>query len=334
VINFIHHPSGGAPAADRRFCASNISRIQNRRQIMQGLTPEGERIVEDIARRHGFSTDAATSLLRALAAGNGTQAQFNHPELGGMGQWSQGGMIMIGDMFNNGLKARVDSLCCDLADLLRGQDVFARAPEPANSWQAQNYNVSGAAVSLFAQGFGAPTRNWWPADLRSPTSTGSQNDMHYAYFPSSNRLAIKQGGRVSVYDSGDNQIFGVSQQQGGDQSLTFTSQYGVVRLGDLKLVSSEDADAPAQATAPQAAAPQSVAPEYAAPQAFAAQSDAPSAYQPPPPPAAPQFQNAAGGAQTSTDIFATLEKLAELRQKNILSEDEFATKKAELLARL
>ena len=75
---------------------------------MQGLTPEGERIVEDIARRHGFSTDAATSLLRALAAGNGTQAQFNHPELGGMGQWSQGGMIMIGDMFNNGLKARVD----------------------------------------------------------------------------------------------------------------------------------------------------------------------------------------------------------------------------------
>ena len=151
--------------------------------------------------------------------------------------------------------------------------------------------------------------------------------MHYAYFPSSNRLAIKQGGRISIYDSGDHHISGVSQQQGGDQSLTFTSQYGVVRLGDLRLVSSEDADAPAQGTSPQAAAPQNIAPEYAAPeyaapQAFAAQPDA------------PQFQNAAGGAQTSTDIFATLEKLAELRQKNILSEDEFAAKKAELLARL
>ena len=306
---------------------------------MQGLTPEGERIVEDIARRHGFSTDAATSLLRALTAGNGTQAQFNHPELGGMGQWSQGGMIMIGDMFNNGLKARVDSLCCDLADLLRGQDVFARAPEPANSWQTQNYNVSGAAVSLFAQGFGAPTRNWWPADLRSPTSTGSQNDMHYAYFPSSNRLAIKQGGRISIYDSGDHHISGVSQQQGGDQSLTFTSQYGVVRLGDLRLVSSEDADAPAQTTSPPAAGPQTVAPEYAspdyaAPQAFAAQPDASSAHQQAPQSAERQSQSAAGGAQTATDIFATLEKLAELRQKNILSEDEFAAKKAELLARL
>ena len=263
---------------------------------MQGLTPDGERIVEDIARRHGFSTDAATSLLRALAAGNGTQAQFNHPELGGMGQWSQGGMIMIGDMFNNGLKARVDSLCCDLADLLRGQEVFARAPEPANSWQAQNYNVSGAAVSLFAQGFGAPTRNWWPADLRSPTSTGSQNDMHYAYFPSSSRLAIKQGSKISVYDTGENQIFGVSQQQGGDQSLSFTSQNGAVRLGDLKLVSSEDADAPAQATPPQAAAPQANAPEIAASQSVFTQAAAPNAAQP---------QNAAGGAQSSTDIFAT-----------------------------
>ena len=35
-----------------------------------------------------------------------------------------------------------------------------------------------------------------------------------------------------------------------------------------------------------------------------------------------------------TDVFATIEKLAELRDKGILSEQEFATKKAELLARL
>jgi hypothetical protein len=34
------------------------------------------------------------------------------------------------------------------------------------------------------------------------------------------------------------------------------------------------------------------------------------------------------------DVFATIEKLAELRDKRILSEQEFATKKAELLARL
>ena len=34
------------------------------------------------------------------------------------------------------------------------------------------------------------------------------------------------------------------------------------------------------------------------------------------------------------DVFATIEKLAELRDKGILSAEEFATKKAELWARL
>jgi hypothetical protein len=34
------------------------------------------------------------------------------------------------------------------------------------------------------------------------------------------------------------------------------------------------------------------------------------------------------------DIVKTIERLAELRQKNILTEEEFAVKKAELLSRL
>jgi hypothetical protein len=36
----------------------------------------------------------------------------------------------------------------------------------------------------------------------------------------------------------------------------------------------------------------------------------------------------------ATDIFTTLERLAELRHKGILSEEEFAAKKTELLRRL
>jgi hypothetical protein len=62
--------------------------------------------VTDVATRHRVSLDAAITLLGALAQGNGRQAQFNHPDLGGLGQWSQGGMIMVGDMFNQGLKYR------------------------------------------------------------------------------------------------------------------------------------------------------------------------------------------------------------------------------------
>ncbi len=74
---------------------------------MDQLTEEGRRIVDDVARRHGFSSDAVSSMLVAVSAGYGNQAQFNHPEFGGMGQWSSGGMIMIGDMFNNHLKGRI-----------------------------------------------------------------------------------------------------------------------------------------------------------------------------------------------------------------------------------
>lgn len=65
-------------------------------------------------------------LLQALIAGNGTMAQFMHQDLGGMGQWSRGGMTMVGDMFNNSLKAKVDGLCSELSDLLARQPGLSR----------------------------------------------------------------------------------------------------------------------------------------------------------------------------------------------------------------
>ena len=110
---------------------------------MQNLTPEGLRIVTDAAKRHGVSLDAALTLLGALAQGNGQQAQFNHPDLGGMGQWSQGGMIMVGDMFNQRLKYRVDVLCNKLAGFLSSQPL---ANDEARGFQSQSQ--SGGGVSL------------------------------------------------------------------------------------------------------------------------------------------------------------------------------------------
>lgn len=77
--------------------------------------PSGLRAVAD---RYGVSLDAVRHLMHALERGQGNMAQFDHPELGGMGQWSAGGMIMIGDMFNNGLKAQVAGLCTELAAAL------------------------------------------------------------------------------------------------------------------------------------------------------------------------------------------------------------------------
>ena len=81
--------------------------------------------------------------------------------------------------------------------------------------------------------------------------------------------------------------------------MTFTSQYGVVSVANLPLLR------PAGFSPPD-----NVQPSYL--------SDA-----------TQQSSNADEG-----DIFAKIERLAELRQRGILSDAEFASKKAELLGRL
>jgi hypothetical protein len=143
---------------------------------MQNLSPEGLRIAAEVAKRHGVSVEAVETLLGALARGNGRQAQFDHPDLGGMGQWSQGGMIMVGDMFNSSLKARVDALCNELASLLDRQPALGPVPE-----QLQSQVQRGGGVSLFVAGSGS-ANPWWPAELGNPASTGAQNDLRYAFF--------------------------------------------------------------------------------------------------------------------------------------------------------
>jgi len=275
---------------------------------MQELTPEGQRTLQDIARRHGVSADAVLTLLRALVAGQGVMAQFSHPELGGMGQWSQGGMTMVGDMFNQGLRARVDALCTELASVLRSQPSLAMAI-PSQS-QSQSQSSGSAGVSLFVAGTGSPAGAWWPAELGSPSSVGAQNDLRYAVFPTTHRLAIERAGRVTLYDTGDHVISGISQQQSGDQSLTFTSQRGVVRVADLPVVQGEGLRSVPSAEVKK--------PEPQPTPATASQA----AVSPPP------------SAEGSGNLLATLERLAELHQKGVLTEEEFTAKKAELLSRI
>src|SRR4051812_38557099 len=99
---------------------------------VQQLTDAGQRAVQELAQRYGVSVDAALALLFAVSAGGGTMAQFYHPELGGGGQWMQGGMTMVGDMFNGRLQYTVSGLCAELSTLLRNQQVFLPpAAEPS-----------------------------------------------------------------------------------------------------------------------------------------------------------------------------------------------------------
>jgi hypothetical protein len=293
---------------------------------MENLSVDGRRLLQDIAERNRVSLEAVTTLLQALALGNGTQAQFNHPDLGGMGQWSQGGMVMVGDMFNHGLKARVDSLCKELSLLLRDKALPFEGP---SSSQSQFQGVAG--TSLFVPD--SPSSNrWWPSELGSPDSTGSQNDLLYAWFSAPRRLAIQHGGQVQVYDTGDHTISGFSQQQGGGQSLTFTGNHGLVRVSELPLVDTQhrhSAEAPEAPEAPDQNAQTSAEQEQRLPpdavQAW--QSSQPSS-------AAPRMGSLPTQSVGTEDIFSKIERLSELHQKGIVTDEEFSAKKAELLARI
>ena len=284
---------------------------------MSRLTPEAAEIVTDIASRYGVSTDAVTTLLIAVANGNGMQAQFNHHELGGMGQWSNGGMTMVGDMFNNGLKATVDGLCSELSGLIAQRNVFVPLPR-STSTQSQSQQ---GGTSLFVAG---GSHSAWPDELGFPSSTGAQNTMRYGVFPEKRRLAVDIGGRVDVYDTGEHQISGVSQQQSGDQSLTFTSQYGVVRVADLPKVQIADVSEESEEND----IPSSLAENEVKP-VSTAMSPAPAVQE-----ELAQTANQIGASPDADGIITLIRKLADLREGGILTDAEFEAKKAELLSRL
>ena len=187
---------------------------------MRTLSSAEQKAIDELAERHGFSRDAVTSMLDSVSRGRGTMAQFDHPEFGGSGQWMAGGMTMVSDMFNDALKARVAALCTDLSNMM------ANNPTPAEP------------VSLFVPPAASVTRSWWPADLGTPASTGSQNNVRYAYFAESRRLAIELHGVVTVYDTLDHRISSFSQQQSHAGSLSFHSQHGLVDVGALPVISS------------------------------------------------------------------------------------------------
>lgn len=180
------------------------------------------RDLAEIARQHGVSEVAARQLLDALERGGGRQAQFNHPDLGGMGQW-QSGMLSIGDMFNNQLKGRVSGLIDALVPLVGHEKDAPTKAAPAEGDEGGN-------------GGERARKSWWPDGLGSPASTGSQNDMRYAVFPDDRRLAVEVDGKVTLYDTGDHHVSGVSQQQSGTQSIRISSQHGMLAPEQLKVV--------------------------------------------------------------------------------------------------
>lgn len=298
---------------------------------MPALTDEGRRVVDGLVQRHGFTKEAVEHMLVAVLNGNCQMAQFSHWEFGGSGQWMRGGMTMIGDMFNNYLKGRVDSLCADIASVLSNHGGLyqsgsfqSQSQSGSDSQHQESGRVRGSS-SLFAPD---PEQNWWPQDLGQPNALGSQNQMRYAYFANPRRLAVKTGNSVWVYDTLSHQIGGFSQQQGSGGGISFSSQFGNVDLNSLPVVSRDGQPVVPAGNTPSnnttsinnPATPPTVSHE-AAPIAAAEPSSAFSA-------------TSSTGTTSESDVIAMIERLGDLKAKGILTDDEFNQKKKELLARL
>jgi hypothetical protein len=141
--------------------------------------------------------------------------------------------------------------------------------------------------------------------------------MRYAWFSQAHRLALESNGGVTIYDTLDHQIGGVSQQS-GSPTPSFSSQYGYVDLSRLPVVSVNGVAPMAPVQPAQSFAPANNNGGY----------NNPPAYNSAPANSAPASSGGDG------DIFASLEKLAALQSRGILTEQEYAAKKAELLSRL
>nr|WP_320014042.1 SHOCT domain-containing protein [uncultured Desulfobacter sp.] len=280
---------------------------------MQQLTPAGQNIVNDLAQRYNLSQEAVICMLSAVNKGGGSMAQFNCPELGGSGQWMQGGMTMVGDMFNYGLKNTVNNLCAELSNALANTQMFPVVPPGSKN-----------------------SNQWWPVELGSPSSSGAQNDIRYAVFP--NRLAIQLNGQVTVYDTLDNNISGVSQQQGGNTSLTFSSQYGTIAVNTLPIISGPGIPAQKQTNFAQ---PAPVSNQVSQPDNGSAGNVKNNAVNndeventDTPAPISNSVNNSSIDQSSTNSIIALIEKIAKLHEAGVLTDEEFNTKKAELLSRL
>jgi hypothetical protein len=173
--------------------------------------------IKQLAERHGFSPDLAQTLLDELRRNGGRQAQFNDPALGGMGMW-QSGQLMIGDMINHRLKAKVAAFLADLAALLQASPDAS----PELTWRAEkmaSMAQNQASISQSGGGGGFSVM---------------QNGVSYRYTADRNELVVNE---TDVYDTTGLRILGIhSQQQNGRGTLVLNTDQGPRQIGDLKRV--------------------------------------------------------------------------------------------------
>ena len=265
---------------------------------MHELTSQGEQAVADLSARYGVSTGAVRALLEAVQLGNGTMAQFSHPELGGRGQWMAGGMTMVGDMFSPGLQARVSGLAGELSSLLASTPVYAvRRARPGPAQLTRRIRGRGGRPS-----WDSPDR----ADARTAPVT---------------RCSRRPGGlpcRAAARPSASTARW--------TMSFTACSSRGASRARCRSPAST--ARSPSRACRWQALTAARCRPGPGPPRSRSCR-----AHRRSPPPSGPSGQAVPSGTDADA-VLAVLERLGDLHRRGVLTDEEFAAKKAEILSRL
>lgn len=138
-------------------------------------------------------------------------------------------------------------------------------------------------------------RAWWPGSMGDPDAAADTGALAYAYFDRPRLLAIRRDDTVTWYDTGVHRITGIAYDDGRNETLVMTSTIAEVPLNKLT-------------------------PQVGASDTRGTQVDTRNEA----PPIRPK----------SEDILDAIARLAELYRQGALTENEFAAKKRELLARL
>ena len=287
---------------------------------MRNLTPAGQQLIEEAAQRHGFSTDAVMSMLESVIRGNGSMAQSRTPNLVAPANGCFGGMTMVSDMFNNYLKGRVDGLCSELSRLIASQPDMIRS----GSFQSQSQGIQrqdgGGLQHQQSAGYGGSNQQQTaagPVGHREPVCSGRPRHLwRLVARRSLGSPTVPVLRTTSAMPSSHGPAPGHRSEWQGD---------GIrhARSPDQRVLA--------------AAIPRRI-PHLCEPARPGCRRH--------PPGCLGRWGSAAGVAARAggarqhsspsreADVFATIEKLAQLHAKGILSEEEFSAKKAELLSRL
>lgn len=170
-------------------------------------------LYQQLSNTHHVSVEAIQVLVRALVEGGYRSANFNHPELGGVGKWN-GGDVILGDMSQEALRLKIWRIVQGLLPTLQ-QTI---PPEPIQEADAT---------------FVMP---WWnDVTLREPVLKGMFESTTFGYFLEGARVVVKQSEHITHYDASGHLVTDLQMMSGarGQMVLVLQTLSGDIAVSDL-----------------------------------------------------------------------------------------------------